>query len=241
LRSAGVGRDDLRGVALRVAVDGGDLAVTGGGARIERAETRKLSVVLHRREKMRPRPIGPRRRRRHHRKQEPRGVFPSQVQRRRHRVGARPEHRPLRVADRQPHAVPLREGPRGEVQLDVEIDDLPRLQGPRLLRRDAVRSVEPGAGHQRHRAVGRDIRQAHEPVRQRGIGRHIQDRVRQPEDLDLLFQRRAVVDQAQGVGGPLVRGDVPPPHHRSPHLGAGGGHIAQLVRPRFGRSAAAGG
>ena len=63
-------------------------------------------------------------------------------------------------------------------------------------------------------------------------------RLRHAQDLDVLLERRRVVDEAEGVARTLIRRDVAPPEHRPAGLDAGRRHVAQ---PIHGRGAGRGG
>ena len=64
--------------------------------------------------------------------------------------------------------------------------NLPGSSGAGSRAEIAVRAVEAGAGDLRHGAVGRDVREAHEPVRMRRIRRDVQHGFRQAEDFRVL-------------------------------------------------------
>ena len=76
--------------------------------------------------------------------------------------------------------------PRRQVHLDVERIDFARLQIVRIAHRFALRAVDSRAGDLRNGAVGRDIGQPREPIGQRRRRRSSQQRVRTPENRDIV-------------------------------------------------------
>ena len=62
-----------------------------------------------------------------------------------HRIRRRPEHRPLGVGHRQADAMARGKNPRREMHLDLEREDLPRLDRARLAGRLTMGTVEAGA------------------------------------------------------------------------------------------------
>jgi hypothetical protein len=149
-------------------------------------------------------------------------------------MGRRPQHRPLGVVHRQPDAVALGKDPGREVHLDIQREPLARRQVSRLAGRLAVRAVEGGARDLRHGAVRRHVGQAGDPVGARRVCADPQPRQRKTEDFGVRRQRRRIVDQAEGVGRPLVRRHVAPPHYRAAALDAAGGHVAQAMHRGLG-------
>ena len=53
-------------------------------------------------------------------------------------------------------------------------------------------------------SIGRDVRNAHDPIGQGRIRRYMQYRPRKAEDLQVLVQRVSIIDQAVGVGAALI-------------------------------------
>ena len=146
----------------------------------------------------------------HDRQRQPRAVA-SEFKRCCHRIGSGQDHRPQRVRNRQPDAMALGENPRGQVHHDVERIELSGFERPRLRHGFALRAVDSRARDLGDGSVGSHIREPREPVGQGRSGRGSQQCPRPSQDGQIFFERRGIVNQAEGVHGTGIAQQLAPP------------------------------
>src|ERR1700722_2772775 len=101
--------------------------------------------------------------------------------------------------------------PRSEVHLNVERINLPRFQIARSTNRLSLRSIDSCARDLRERTIRSYVGEACEPIRQGRARRRLKQRMRSPQDCELMVQRRRIVHQAECVHRAGIAKQLAPP------------------------------
>src|SRR5208337_4970324 len=125
----------------------------------------------------------------------------------------------------------LGEGPGGEVHFDIERANLVGHQLFRVRSILALRAVESRSGDLGDSAVGSYVREACEPIGQRGGRTRLKKGVGASEDGQVRFERSGIVSEAVGVDWSRIGEQLSPPESG---LYANRWNIAKLVHPGLG-------
>ena len=106
--------------------------------------------------------------------------------------------------ERQPHAVPGLEDPRGRLELDLDLGRHARLERDRRVVPVAVREVEDAAARERRGAVGEDVAEARRQVGDRHGRGDGEPHARVPHHVEVGLERLPVVGERERVVEALI-------------------------------------